>query len=522
MAQDLVAFEVPAGQGGLNRMQNLTVMPKTDLSWVESLTVENITWQKMAGAVAYNSTPLSSGLNCIWDFFNKDFVQEQVAFLSNGQLVVVDTAGTITKTLATLNPSAFGWMVEGFLDTTSKALFFFDGINPPQVYANNGSTVDVSAPFSSPAADWVVGGRQPTMGFMHGFRMVAVGGPDSHRAYLSSPRGHDQFGPAVGDSVTIAVYPGKGQKLVGGLSYRDKAYLMKYPRGIYFLDDSDTNIANWKCLEITEAIGVAGPGCVCGIENDIVIMDAEGYFHAMSAVHQLKQEEIPTLFSRETSDFIRSNLNLNALHLTRSVYYARKRQLIFALPGTGSSICNRYLIIDYNLPSGPRLLWSSRDECPALALRREDKTQEPIIGDTTGTIWRLDRDARQKGGQGYRSQYEVPTQSLVEGGIRRMDLYEMQVLFHPTGNYDLNMEVQKMTKDGTVVENLTFSMQTFGTPIGSISLDPDVIAGVTVQTARRRLHGDANYVKLIGSNNNVNETYSVMHHIIRGKPGRSA
>lgn len=522
MAQDLTAVELIAGQGGLNRMQNLALLPKTDLAWVESLTVENVTWQKMAGATPYNSAPLPAGLASIWDFFNKDFTQEQIAWLSDGQAVVVDQAGVIQKTLYAGTPAPLPWLVEGFVDTATKALFFLNGIDVPRYYANDGATALVSAPISLPSDDWPFPGAQPTMAFQHGFRLVAVGGPDPHRVYLSSPRSHDKFGASVGDSVSLNVYPGQGQKLVGGLSFREKGYLWKYPRGIYGIDDSDTNIANWKTPLLTPAVGMAGPGCVCAVEDDVIFLDADGYFHALSAVQTQSQETVPTLFSRETDDFIRTQLNLNALDLTRSVYYSRKRLLIFAVPAAGSSIANRYLLIDFNLPSGPRLLWSSRDECPALAVRRENRTQEPIVGDATGTIWRLDRTARNKGGAGYRSQYEVPAQALCEGGIRRMNLYELEVIFRPTGDYDLTLEVHKMTKDGTDVETLDFSMQTFGVPIGSMSFDPDVLAGTTIQTARRRLHGDANYLKLIGYNNEADQTFSVMDMIVRGKPGRYA
>lgn len=521
MAQDLTPIELIAGTGGLNRMQNLALLPKTDLSWVESLTVEHITWQKMPGALAYNSAPLDTGINSVWDFFNKRFVQEQIAWLDDGRTVVVDQAGVIQKTLHAGTPPTFGWMVEGFLDTANKALFFFNGVDVPRVYANDGTTVTVSAPITNGSPDWIAG-NQPTMAFLHGFRMVALGGPDSHRVYLSSPRSHDRYAPGEGDSVGLNVYPGKGQKLVGGISFRSHCYLFKYPRGIYGLDDHDTNIANWSTPELTDAVGLAGPGCVCAVEDDVIFLDADGYFHALSAVQTQQQETVPTLFSRETSDFLRTMVNLDLLERTRSVYYARKRLAIFALPAAGSTVANRYLLIDFNLPSGPRLLWSSRDACPALALRRQNKTQEPIIGDATGTIWRLDRETRSKGGAGYRSQYEVPVQALLEGGIRRMNLYELEVFFRPAGEYDLTLEVHKMTKDGTSVETLAFSLQTFGAPIGSMSFDPDVLAGATIQTARRRLHGDANYVKLIGYNNNPDETFSVMDHIVRGKPGRYA
>lgn len=517
MAQNLIPIEFICGEGGLNRLQNLTNFPETDLSWVESLTVENITWQKMAGAAKYNSSATPVGIYNIWDFFSAAFVQEMVGYLSDGRLVTIATDGTLTKTLRALTATnTQGWFAEGWLDTATKAVFFFNGTDVPNVYTGGATSADITA--GSP--DWT-GANQPTAGFLHRFRLIAVGGTNKHRAYLSSPRNHGDFSTEIGDSAQLNIYPGEGQRLVGGVSFRAKAYLFKYPRGIYFIDDSDPNIQNWQTPRVTNAIGVAGPGCVCAGENDVVILDTEGYFHGMSQVQTFDQEMIPPMFSREVSDFIRTNINLNALETTRSYFYGRKRLMIFALPGLGSSIPNRYLMIDYNSVA-PRLLWSSRDEAIGLTGRRNNKIEEPIICDSSGFIWRLDQSARNKGGAGYRSQYEYAEKPLIENGIRRMNLYELEVQFQPQGNYNLNVEVHKLTNDGVAVETLTFSQQTAGIPVGSVSFDPDTLAGETIQTGRRRLHGDANYLKIIGYNDNADETFSVINHIVRGKPGRYA
>lgn len=516
MSQDLTPVEFACGQGGLNRMKNVLNVPPNDLSWVESLTVENITWQKMAGATRYNATPLPVGIYNAFDFFSGAFVQETVAYLADGRLVVTDGTGAILKTLATLTAvNTQGWFSECWINAGTKGLMFFNGVDSPVVYTG-GAT---ATPIELPSPDWV-GASQPTAGFVHRFRLVTVGGTNPHRAYLSSPQSHSLFGPTKGDTAQVNAYPGEGQRLVGGLSFRAKCYLGKYPRGIYFLDDADANIQNWSVMKVTDAIGISGPGCMCATEDDVIVLDTEGYFHAMSQVRTFNQESVPVMFSREVSDFLRENINLNALETVRSVYYGRKRQLIFAVPGLGSSIPNRYLIIDYNMD--PRLLWSSRDEAVALTTRRNGKIEEPMIADTTGTIWRLDQVARNKGGAGYRSQYEYAERPLIEAGIRRMNLYELQVYFAPQGVHNLNIEVHKKTSDGIEVETLTFTQQPVGTPVGSVSFDPDVLAGTTLATGRRRLHGDANFLKLIGYNDNPNENFSVMTHIVRGRPGRHA
>lgn len=531
--QTLPFIEFPAGQGGLNRSSNLTLVPPTDLTWVDGITAEQNSWQKEAGATAYNSPALGVQINAAWDFWSYTFVQETLAWLNDGRLVVLGPTG-ITKTLWMGTAGRMGWFFEAWLQAQYKCVIFCSGADVPQVYANaiiGGVDYQTQTqPIGIPSPDWS-GANQPTMGFLQQFRAVYLG-YTPHRAYFSSPRGHDLVGPSaggigdtgsfvaqLGDSVSLSVYPGEGQKLVGGVSFRQRCYLFKYPRGIYFVDETDPNIQNWQVLKITDAIGMPGPGCATATFDDVIFLDAEGYFHGLSAVRSFNQEEIPQLLPRQIGDFIRTQINLNALNLTRSVFYARKNQLIFALPAVGTTVLNRRLTFDYNYPGLVRILWSSRDVCPALALRRNNQVQEPMIGDTGGTLWRLDQTARDKGGLGYTGQFEHADTFVMGNGVQRANLNELQVTMQPEGNYNLTMEVQG---DNTVLSTIAFSMQTPGAPVGSVSLDSDVLAGNTIANVRHRLVGDCHHVKLIGKNSNADENFSVAKCIVRYKPGRVA
>ncbi len=510
MSQDqLQTLELPAGLGGLNRMKNLTQYPRTDLPMVETLTYEHNTWQKGGGADKYNSVALGGSILALRDFWDDNFVQSLMAHLSSGTWVTVGPSGVLS-TLATLTPSAPGWFVEAWVNQQNKALFLFNGQDKPK-YTTGSVAVDASMV----SADWSAG-NYPAFAFLHKSRLVA---PLKHRAYLSSPQSHDQFGQLALDAGQLNIYPGEGQRIAAGISFREKAYLWKYPKGIYLIDDADTNIANWGTPKLTDAVGAAGPGCVVATEDDVVFLDSDGYFHQLSAVRTYRQESVPAMFPTELSDWFRSQINLNRLDLVRSAYYSRKRQLVFALPGTGSSVNNRLLTLDYNIADKVRIGWSTRDLCPSLTLRQNVATQQLLSGDGSGYVWILDQVTRAKDGAGYPGQYETPTVDVMDKGIRLANLCELQVVFNPVGNWDLTLEVHR---DGQLGQTLLFSMQSSGGAVGSFSLDSDVLGGTTIQNATQRLEGDCKYLKLLGRNTHANQDFSVMNHLIRYTPGRHA
>jgi hypothetical protein len=506
---DLQPLEIPAGLGGLNRMKNLAQVPRTDLTMVEALTFENNTWQKEGGASKYNSAPLGGSVLALRDFFDDNFTQYLMAYLDTGSWVTAEAAGAGVS-IGSMTAQAPGWFVEAWVNQQNKALFLFTGEDKPK-YSTGGVALDIELA----SADWSAG-NYPAFGFLHKARLIA---PLKHRAYCSSPQSHDRFGQQAEDATQLNIYPGEGQKITAGISFREKAYLWKYPKGIYLIDDTDTNISNWQTPKLTDAVGVAGPGCVVATEDDVIFLDSDGYFHQLSAVRTFGQESVPAMFPTELSDWFRSQINLNRLDLVRSVYYSRNRQLVFALPGTGSSVNNRLLTLDFNIGDKTRIGWSTRDVCPSLALRQNVASQQLVAGDASGFVWTMDEETRSKDGAGYVGQYETPTFDVMDKGIRLANLHELQVVFNPVGDWDLTMEVHR---DGTLGQTLLFSMQSTGGAVGSFSLDSDVLGGTTIQNAIQRLEGDCKYLKLLGRNNGAGQNFSVMNHLIRYKPGRHA
>ena len=347
--------------------------------------------------------------------------------------------------------------------------------------------------------------------------MVAWGNTNfPHNLYLSIPGVHNDFaGP---ESAVERMFPGEGEKITAGLFWRNKFYVGKSPQGLYILDDTDPSIANWERARVTTSIGASGPGCMLALDDDVLILGTDGYFYAISQIRTLGQIEVPPFLPIETAQFLKEKLNLAALDKVRSVWFGHKRQAWFAVPTGVSTICNAIIILDLHEHGNPKFLYSSRDVCPALTMRRGSLTavRKPSFGDTNGFIWQGDQTARNKDSGAYPAQYETVPVAVVPGAVHRANLAELQVVMSPQGNYDLTLEVQR---DGQVSQTLAFSMQTPGAAVGSISLDADVLAGQTIANVKHRLEGDCHYIKLVGKNANANENFAVMNHLVRWSVG---
>ena len=511
-------IEIPAGRGGINRGKNLDNVPITDLSYLDGLTCERDLWEKETGAAKINSVALtgSAAVKGGCEFTSAAGVTELIAYIDTGSAASVVTVGSggVVKTIVSgLTTGGFPCFAEGW-DGTTKALYFVNGLNTMQVYTGGATSSNIP----SGSSDWS-GSNHPSVVVAHQDRMVAFGNANfPHQLYLSVPGEHGNFTGVT--SAIQRVYPGTGQKLVGAVSWRNYLYMWKYPRGIYILDDSDPNVANWRVSEVTKSVGGGGLGCVLPIEDDILFLGADAFFYALSQVRSQGQINVPPLSPLETAEFIREELNVSQLSIVQSVWYGHKRKAMFVVPATGATTNNRRVDIDFHEAGQPRFHFSRRDTCPSIWLRRATATdvQKPVFGDSSGFVWAMEQSTRAKDGAGFRGQYETPAKPLYPNGSRRGNLKELEVVMDPQGNWDLTVEVHR---DGELSQTLAFSMQSPGAAASSISLDSDVIAGNTVANKRERLFGDARYIKLIGRNNTLNENFAIASHIVKFSPGNN-
>ena len=502
-------IEIPAGRDGINRAKNLSLVRPSHLAEADNVIADRFLFEKIPGSAKFNTVALSGPVAAHW-YFVVSSVEEVVAYVvgsPNSKLVTVDAGGVVTTLNSALTP--FGTtpqFAEGWNGTT-KALYMASGTDRIQVHTSGGlSTIDLP----SPSPDWGSTTNPICLGATN-TRMAASGVfTFPHHVYLSVPGDHNDF---VGtDSAVEIMYPGIGEKIVAVKSHKDRLYIGKRPNGIMWLDESDPNIANWTRGIVTDSIGLEGHGCWLDIGDDLLILSSQGYFYLLSQVHTDGQVAVPPLLPMETSEFLKETLLFGALYQTRSIWFGHRRQAWFHIPIVGT------IIIDLNEQGNPKVFFSSAHDGKSLTLQRSSVTSvaKPSFGDDDGFIWLADQAARNRDGDGYVGQYETVPVAVTPGGIHRANLEELQVVMQPQGNWDLDIEV---LRDGVPSQTIAYSMQTPGAGTGSVSLDSDVIAGQTIATVRHRLEGDCRYIKLIGRNENANENFAVMSHIVRTTQG---
>jgi len=368
-------------------------------------------------------------------------------------------------------------------------------------------------------ADWVSG--KPTWAFTHFGRMYAGGNtnmPDG--AYVSVLDNHSDF--INSGTLFFYVYPGEGERLVGGLSWRNKAYLFKYPKGIYVLDDSSSDVADWGWRRVSKYVGCVGPNAMLEADDEVYFVSPDGYIHALSAVQESGDVMSSAILPMELGTYIRENVNFTRLAKVASAYYARKRKIVFGFSGSSSSVNDVIIGLDiHRTINGARDFQpfvSLRDKCQSLVTYRDSSSDQNhlLAGSDSGYVYQLDTETRSKDGAGYQSRFETKDLDLFDQGSRRGNLREIEVTFVPVGNWSLDLSVYL---DGDLGDPITLSMAGLGGVLDSFILDTDILGTEVLQNTRGRLYGDARRVRIAGENSNPDETFSVTNLAIKYTPG---
>ena len=499
--RQLTPLRIVCGKGTLNASRSPSEVKNTDLVSMDALTFEHDTLQKEGGATKFNTTVITDAPKVVflWDFMTGAFVQELVAGTSDGKYMTLTTSG-IDKTLTSgLGTDKFVFGAEGVNATGVKTLFLMNGFDQMKMYTGGATAVDIT----TPAADWAT--VKPAWAFLHNNRMYAGG--KSHNAYASILGNHVSYDTGAGGLV-FNVYPGEGEYLVGGTSWRGRAYFFKYPKGIYYLDDSSADVADWQMKRLSFFVGAAGTGCIIQAADEVIFVSPDTYFHTLSAVTEFGDAKSSAILPNELGTYLRENVNTARLDRVQNCFYPQKRKILFGFSGTGSSVNNLIIGLDGHRLGTLQGFKSGRDECEALCVRRDPDTKvaKPLAGNSTGYVYILDQEARNKDSAGYTSGFLTRNMELFEGGGRNANLKELEVEFVAAGVWTLNVDVYQ---DGDFSETLTFLMQGLGAVLGSFILDTDVLGVSTVQNARSRLHGDCRRVQYQGYNNSANESYSI-------------
>jgi hypothetical protein len=515
-------FPIPVGHGGLVGTKDQAEIAPDRLIVARNLSFEGRTLRKEGGATKYNSSAITAAPSVIggWDWWPTDGTQRMVVLTNAGNYYKDSGDGTFPGTLA--SGLSVGSVVPVFVEggkeaaANNRKLFMFTGKNAVQVLSADGAT---SAAISAPPADWT-GVNQPSFGGVHENRLFGGGNlNDPHRVYFSLTTNHEDF---TTTPLSFAIFPGEGEKLIGGLSFGQFIVLWKFPRGIYVIDTADPSSANWKVRRLTRAVGGVSPLGAVAVDKDIIFVDHTCNFHALSAVQESSDAASSNITrSHDLYSFIKENFNLGQLANIRGVYYEAKREAHFAIAAAGATTNSARFVVDFNRDDMARFRYSDRDVCQSLWLRKDTNLVSRLAsGDNAGFVWNMDSDTKSKDGAGYAGSFQTPYMDFgwIDprfATVRKQGEY-LECVVEPQGNWNLSVDI---LWDGETVQTVLFNMGVSGAVLGSFVLGTDKLAGSQILNRKRRIVGSGRRLSLAGTNSGAGEDFSVGHFILHAQVG---
>jgi len=519
--QGLVA-EIPLGPDGLTGNKNLSQIRVTQLLRALNVTYEAGTVQKEGGTTKYNSSAISSAPTILagWDWHPTTGTQRMVVVTSAGDILRDDgdgSFGTTLKSSLTVSDTR-PFFVDGGAEDASenKKLFIFTGQNVVQFVNGDAST---SGDLTTPPSDWS-GANQPTIGVLHEKRLWGAGnGNDPHRWYYTDPGDHEVF--TGGTTGTVAVYPGEGDGITAGISYKGLLITFKKPRGVYAVDTSSSTLANWRVVKISDGVGCYSPHGVIYIDDDVLFLDQSANPQLISAVSAFGDVSSRNIgIPQEIGTWIRENSNLGQLQQVKGIYYADKREAHFSMAGVGATTNTRRLVIDLNRLDLARFRWNDRDTAESMWMKRDSNDiPRPVYGDNAGFVRLLDQETRSHDASGYNGEFQTPHTDLSyldpKFGTKRKNFDFLEMVVEPKGNWNLNVDV---VIDADITETITFNMGQSGGDLGTFVLGTDVLAGDSVLNKKRQIHGSGRRISLVGRNNGTAQDFSVAKMYLHFRP----
>jgi len=503
----MYTLRIPCGKGGLNSMETVGEFPVEDLLHAQNLTFEDDTWQKEPGAAKLNTTAIS-GTPAVVGLHYFESVPAVVAATSDGKIITVVTGGIGTTLKTGLGSNKLTVFVEVLGAASTQKVVSFNGYDQPQVW--DGVAANTSN-LATPPTDWT-GTDQPPAGVMHHGRLFAWLG---HNIYYSTVTDHEDFTSA--GSGVLRVYPGEGEKIVAAVSFAGRLFIFKSPYGIYWLDDSDYGTpANWFIKKLSSVIGMAGPLGLAMVDTDVLFLGSDALIHQLTTVQEFGDVRASSVLHEKLGGYLRSTIKMSRLDRANAYYHSLKREWSLNFTSSGSSVNDRRLTVDVHNPESPRCRWSDRDVAEAACMYSVSGLRIPIIGDDSGVVWKLDQETRSKEGAAYIARFETGEIPLFEGGARRGNLKEIELIFKPTGVHNLSLEI---FKDGVLAETILVDMGSIGAALGSFILDTDILGTGGVLNRIKKLSGDARRIKLAGYNGGVGQNFSLSEILIHFTKG---
>ena len=477
-------------------LANSNLIPLAGFVSLRNCTLEDHSARTGAGAALVGSAfdAARTGLFAI-DFWPTVSVQRTVVRDDNGQVWRDDGSGggwaTLVTGLTVAGAVPFMYPVGAEAAARDRKLIHCDRVNTVQVLAADGASMVAIA---SPASDWS-GANQPGFGVIHqGYNWMGGNANAPHTIYRSTQANHEDF---TSSAYTLRVFPGEGERLVAGLSYKGILLLWKYRDGVYAVDTSDNSDTNWRVIKVG-APGAAGAANIVAIEDDVMWISPDGSWHLISATTATGSVRAEDLTARKLGSFVRQNVNLAQLASAQLIFYSHKQEVYLGCHASGQTAKNRRLHLDLNRRTeiGERWIWWDRDRNEALFLRKISEIATPAFIDNAGRLFNLDRTDRNANGSAYT--FEVFTRDsdfaeIVPGWQGRWkNLRFIQLEYDPRSAATISLEIYA---DGSLLQTISLTL-TAGAAALPVTLPFTLGTESLLTSVRRRVRGRARRVAI--------------------------
>lgn len=508
---------VPLGARGLTGNLNPLAVDATSLLQAEGIKFDGQFISKEDGRKKYNEISLGSRIMSLYDWFATPSIQYLIAATADGRIMRDSGLASFSVTLKSgLTPGRVVHICEGGKEAAAqpKKLFFFNGVDPVQVVAGTSVT---SANLATPPADWN-GVNQPSFGIHHNGRIWGGGNDnDGHRLYYSDPGNHEAFTGSTSGS--LSVYPGVGQKLIGGISFAGRLIVFKRPRGIFWVDDSALLQTDWRILNLSNGVGLASPWSLVVTEGTVLFQSPEGLIYDLSMVESTGggtdttggMFPVPITDEEDLDVWLRRVIDPGLLHEAQMVYHSSKRTMFAGVAKMGASLGNDTVISVDAKKQPMKFAYSYNHQPSAFAIQRQpDGSQKLISGDNSGTVWIHDQVQKNVGGQPYMGRFQIAHTNFSWLDAKLADVRKrckfLIVYYNPTGAHSLTVDI---LMDGFYTQSVHFPMGSVGGMLDSFVLGTDRLGGDLNTSRRKRIKGSAFQYSLIGYNAGLNEDFQV-------------
>jgi len=508
--------DFPAGNGGLNGNLNIFRVPITDLVKSRNIRFDDRAWTKVGGLQPFDTTPIAGSpiLLAGADWRPSPGVQRQITAWSNGE-VYKEVGGDIDNVqLATgLNPTSQLNFVEGgdIGSGSERELYVFGRGVTPQRLVGDANTLSA---ITAESVDWAV--NKPLGAVYHDAKIYAFGVSSApHNLYASTLLDHGNFsGP---DARVFEVQTGIGNEIRAAFSYLPETlFLFKFPVGIMSVNTTDTTSFFLPSNVIRRDIGVAGPGCVAKVQDNVFFISSNGRLYLLNALRpdvDPRNADITTQLN--LTSFIQEFVNINRLDRARLVYDEFRNELLYCFSSRDSDVNDSILIFDFNDPQA--IIKASTDDrgrfwegvWPRVGV---DGFVDILSGGEGGLVYENNALVRNINNEAYTSEfaYAETDFSDINPDIGRVeknyDFLEIEIL--PTGNFEMTFDI---SIDGENRISQGVSFEGADSSFDNAIFDSDEFSGRNTIKRRVEIGACGNKIGIGGFNSGLNQNFQIVN-----------